>query len=131
MSLRAQKRLIAWMFVAGLGTSCQNSSQISSADGEKGGSSGNNSSTGLGNLGNEKPDAGSHIDPPDGLKPFGDTGALPDTAIKEEKCAGDSQMAKQVPIDLLLLVDRSGSMNNRVSPGGKTKWELAQNALGA
>jgi Mg-chelatase subunit ChlD len=124
----AQRWSLALVVVA-LGPGCRTSSQISSAEGDTGNR--NNSSTGLGNLGggNDKPDA-SHVDPPNDLKPFADAGTA-DTAIKEEKCAGESQMAKQVPIDLLLLVDRSGSMNNKVSPMGKTKWELAQDALTA
>jgi hypothetical protein len=129
MSSSKYKRLLSAVVVLGAAAGCQTSNNISTASGEKGPPT--NSSTGLGNLGgaNDKPDGG-HVDPPNDIKPFGDAGAL-EAAVKEEKCAGESQMAKQVPIDLLLLVDRSGSMNTRVSPGGKTKWELAQDALTA
>jgi hypothetical protein len=129
MSSYPPKRLLVPIVILALGAACHNSSEISSTGGESGNR--NNSSTGLGNLGggNDKPDGG-HVDPPNDLKPFADAGSA-DSAVKEEKCAAESQMAKQVPIDLLLLVDRSGSMNSKVSAAGKTKWELAQDALTA
>ena len=123
------RRLLASLCFFALAAGCQNSSQISSASGEPNRPN-NNSSTGLGDP-KAKPDAGVHMDPPNDIKPFGDAGAFEAGAGQNEKCAGESQAAKQVPIDLLLLVDRSGSMNYRVSPGGKTKWELAQAALNA
>ncbi|HXU83752.1 MAG TPA: hypothetical protein VN914_20300 [Polyangia bacterium] len=115
------------MVLLALGAGCQTSNQISSATGEP--NRPNNSSGGLGNL-NNQPDSGSTpIKPPDDLKPFADAGSFDTGMVKEEKCAGESQAAKQVPIDLLLLVDRSGSMDYKVSPGGKSKWALAQAAL--
>jgi hypothetical protein len=48
---------------------------------------------------------------------------------KDKKCAEDVAEAKQVPVDLLLLVDSSGSMDTEVVDGGDTKWVLVRNAL--
>ena len=45
-----------------------------------------------------------------------------------EKCAAESHAAERVPVDLLLLIDRSGSMNATAAPG-RTKWALARQAL--
>ena len=42
-------------------------------------------------------------------------------------CASETHEAKPVPVDLMLLVDTSGSMYELA--GGQTKWLLAQNAL--
>ena len=97
-----------------LATSCQNNSDISSAGGTPGRPT--NSSGGLVPVGGNDPDAASHApDPPSGIKPWPD-GGPPDVApVKDEKCAAQSQAAKQVPVDLLLLVDRSGSMTYKVS----------------
>jgi hypothetical protein len=60
--------------------------------------------------------------------------ALPDaapvspTTPEEQNCASENRRAERVPMDLLLLIDVSSSMNN---PGfmGKTKWQLALSAL--
>jgi hypothetical protein len=43
-------------------------------------------------------------------------------------CASDTQTAQLVPVDLLLLVDTSGSMNE--STGVQSKWQLARATLG-
>jgi hypothetical protein len=121
------RSLLALIVFTGLGAACQPPTDISNAEGDKG--PGKNSSTGLGDL---KPDAGAvQMDPPTNIKPWPDASAYPPDSsgpVKEEKCAAQSAAAKQVPIDLLLLIDRSGSMNSAV-PGGRSKWELAQNAL--
>jgi hypothetical protein len=42
-------------------------------------------------------------------------------------CASETQKAEQAPVDLLLLVDTSGSMNE--SAGALSKWQLARGAL--
>jgi hypothetical protein len=109
---------------------CRPSSEISAAPGSP--NRPTTSSGGLGNLGggNSTPDAGTGATDPN-IKPWPEAGAPgPDAAgeTKIEMCAGESQAAKQVPVDLLLLVDRSGSMTARV-PAGKSKWEMAQEAL--
>src|SRR5438552_3587541 len=126
-----RKRALALAALALLGAACHPNSEISSAPEDR--RRPTTPSGGLGNLGgaNATPDAGSTLPDP-GVKPWSDAGQPgTDTAatMKEDKCAGESQAAKQVPVDLLLLVDRSGSMTYRVSPGGKSKWEMAQDAL--
>jgi hypothetical protein len=45
----------------------------------------------------------------------------------DQKCAEDVHQAEQVPLDLLLLVDTSGSMGK--STGMSTKWALVHDAL--
>jgi hypothetical protein len=47
-----------------------------------------------------------------------------------ERCAAESFTAQRVPLDLMLLVDRSGSMGVRTGTA-RTKWELASGALSA
>jgi hypothetical protein len=45
-------------------------------------------------------------------------------------CAADSQQAKQLPLDLYLMLDTSGSMIDTVS-GNTTKWAAVKAALGS
>jgi hypothetical protein len=63
------------------------------------------------------PDAGAAAAPP------------PTTVPPDRQCAEEAHQAQTVPLDLLLLVDASGSMTE--SAGQRTKWETAQAALGA
>jgi hypothetical protein len=124
---RRRLAVLASLMMAGL--SCRPNDQISNANGQA--PKGPPPSGGLGNLGggNDKPDAGLV---PVGVTPFPDASPLDlGGEVMEEKCAAESQTAKQVPVDLLLLVDRSGSMVDLVSPNGKSKWELATEALTA
>lgn len=93
------------------------------------------SSAGLDPLPTDAGSDGNFVPPPPmGITRFPDAGRQ-DTGPapkKDEKCAAESAMAKQVAVDLLLLVDRSGSMGvtgGRVGATGKTKWEIAQSAL--
>jgi Mg-chelatase subunit ChlD len=44
-------------------------------------------------------------------------------------CAAEAHKAEAVPLDLMLLVDASGSMDSPVGPGLASKWVLAQGAL--
>ena len=53
------------------------------------------------------------------------TPAPPDAAPIQ--CAAEAHAAEIVPLDLMLLVDRSGSMDGRA--GNRSKWETAQAAL--
>jgi hypothetical protein len=60
---------------------------------------------------------------------LGDAGAVPDAApAADEQCAAESHQASQVPVDLYLLLDVSGSMTALV--GGHSKWSLVRQALG-
>lgn len=43
------------------------------------------------------------------------------------ECAAESQTGKRVPLDIYVLFDRSGSMNENVTGG--TKWDLIKGAL--
>jgi hypothetical protein len=47
----------------------------------------------------------------------------------ENECAHDVQTAKLTPIDMLLLLDASGSMAEKA--GARNRWELAREALAA
>ncbi|HEY0706379.1 MAG TPA: VWA domain-containing protein [Polyangia bacterium] len=60
--------------------------------------------------------------------------SLPDAAPASSDTAGpacleEAYKAEAVPVDLMLLVDASGSMSSRAGAGTATKWALAQNAL--
>jgi hypothetical protein len=46
-------------------------------------------------------------------------------------CAQEVHRAEHVPVDLLLLMDSSGSMGDEVGDNLPSKWELAQKALSA
>jgi hypothetical protein len=60
----------------------------------------------------------------------GSSGVKPDAAGGEAaSCATETHQAKQTPLDVLLLVDTSGSM--REGAGAETKWTLTRNALTA
>ncbi|HEY0709919.1 MAG TPA: hypothetical protein VGG33_24105 [Polyangia bacterium] len=58
-----------------------------------------------------------------------DAAPAPDVASMAMACATEAHKAEAVPLDLMLLVDASGSMDTRVGVGMATKWVLAQNAL--
>jgi hypothetical protein len=51
-----------------------------------------------------------------------------DAAPAEPTCAGESHRAQPVPLDVLLLLDRSGSMS-RVIPGAGRKWDMVRQAI--
>jgi hypothetical protein len=44
------------------------------------------------------------------------------------QCAGVSATAKRVPLDMYVMLDRSGSMNDAVN-GGMTRWQIVTGAL--
>jgi hypothetical protein len=56
-------------------------------------------------------------------------GGAPDVRVME--CAGERHKADIVPVDLLLLMDTSASMDSGVSVAGGTRWENAQLAISA
>jgi hypothetical protein len=123
------------VLAAALLAGCHSSSDISSADPTRSPPTSMTMPMPSGGLGDlvAKPDGGAAapVDPnlvkpwPDG----GGGGGLDAATMKDDRCAGESQAAKRVPVDLLLLVDRSFSMATRTSAGGKSKWEMAQEAL--
>jgi hypothetical protein len=58
---------------------------------------------------------------------------LPDAAAGADTaspaCAEEAYKAEAVPVDLMLLVDASGSMASAVSGANMSKWTVAQGAL--
>lgn len=54
-------------------------------------------------------------------------GGTDDAGITDE-CAKDTQQAKQLPLDIYLMVDTSGSMTGTVM-GGQTKWDAVKSAI--
>ncbi len=54
-------------------------------------------------------------------------GEVPASQPPMEACAADKQTAKLSPVDLVLLVDASGSMAEKA--GMRSRWELARDAL--
>jgi hypothetical protein len=129
---RAQSRRLALtMMAGGLGlaalVACSQSAVVSGeqAPGGKGApSAGGNGAQAAGGMSGSSPDLGT----PEPVI------ALPDAAIGHADtpapaCAEEGHKAEAVPVDLLLLVDASGSMRAAVGPGAPSKWVLAQEAL--
>jgi hypothetical protein len=58
-----------------------------------------------------------------------DGGGEPDVAPTNQSCAEEAHRAEIVPVDLMLLLDASGSMTE--SAGMGNKWQAAQGALSA
>ena len=55
----------------------------------------------------------------------GSTGTVPDALAA---CATDTQQAKQLPLDLYIMLDTSGSMADTVT-GAQTKWDAVKDAM--
>ena len=95
-----------------------------------GGSSGRGSAAGGQGGGSSRPgSAGPPMSWPDGgMNPVPPPNQPPSVPGSENPaCAANTVKAEQVPVDLLLLLDTSGSMN---SPAGNlSKWQAAQQAL--
>jgi hypothetical protein len=121
---------IAWVLVC-LAFACSDS-KISGVNGGNGGSGGPGG--GSGGASGYGADASSNIGfnrdalgaPTEG----GGVNPLPGTPGSETtNCAAETHKAEQLPLDLLLLVDTSGSMNE--AAGTQSKWQLARGALGS
>jgi hypothetical protein len=61
------------------------------------------------------------------VDPFGDAIVPPDALTA---CAADTQQAKQLPLDLYIMQDTSGSMANLVAPS-QSKWDAIKAAITA
>lgn len=46
-----------------------------------------------------------------------------------ESCAGETVTAEPIPLDMYIMLDRSGSMTEATGVGGVTKWEAVSSAL--
>ncbi|MBK6691118.1 MAG: VWA domain-containing protein [Myxococcales bacterium] len=67
---------------------------------------------------------------PDPFGPGGDGGTVIGGGELPNQCAADMQEAQQLPLDLYMMVDSSGSMADKTA-GGTTKWADVQTALKA
>jgi hypothetical protein len=94
-----------------------------------GGGGGSNGAGQGGSTGDGGASGGSR--PPDFVIPDGGYEAGPVSGPKpdEQSCASDVQKAKLQPVDLLLLMDASGSMTEKA--GTRDRWEMARDALAA
>jgi hypothetical protein len=123
MELGARSWSIAVLVLAALG-GCDKPtvSSVKGGGGQSGGGAGGGSSD----------DGGAPAPGPDFVFPVGSDGGLADraavsTPLPGQACAQDVKSANLVPIDLLLLLDASGSMADKA--GAKSRWELARDAL--
>jgi hypothetical protein len=86
------------------------------------GTGGNNSGAGGAGSGNGGPGAG-------GDDTFFDAGPMSDGSISDASaCAAESKKAEQLPLDMYIMLDQSGSMTDPVSGGG-TKWDAVTSAF--
>ena len=111
------------LLALGVGASACDTPKIERPEGS-GPASGRAGSSGSGNGGGSGvslPDAGPGA-PGGGSAPGG--GPNP-----SDKCAEQAHQAELVPLDLMLLVDTSGSMNDPA--GNRSKWAMAHDALAA
>jgi hypothetical protein len=69
----------------------------------------------------------SAIGPSGDAQNFGTTDAKPNVD-PDAACATDTQHATQVPLDLYIMLDTSGSMGE-TTPAGPTKWESVKGAI--
>jgi hypothetical protein len=76
-------------------------------------------------------DAGAHADSFRFSVPDAPAGDHEPDPITDDRCAYQAFTAERLPLDLLVLVDASGSMADRVAATMRTKWELAGDALSA
>jgi hypothetical protein len=60
-----------------------------------------------------------------------EAGAAERSGAGGESCAYQAFAAERLPLDLVVLVDASGSMADLVEGGGRSKWQMAQEALAA
>jgi hypothetical protein len=109
--------------------------QITTAGGGKGSGSGGKSGSGSGKGGSPGEGEGQGVGGGNGSGflglgdagfPDARTGVMP--PAENQKCAEEIQNAKILPLDLLLLMDSSRSMQFQ-APGGRTKWDMAREAL--
>jgi hypothetical protein len=61
----------------------------------------------------------------------GDSGGSCETLVGLDNCGGTRVEAMRVPVSLLLVIDKSGSMTDEPTGFGTSKWEAMKEALGA
>jgi hypothetical protein len=100
----------------------------SSKGGSGGGAAGTNTAGTTGNTGGAEAEAGTGGSGTAGTFEFG--GSSDGGEGGSESCGGDSVEATPAPLDLFIMLDQSGSMNE-IAEGTTTKWKAVGLALGA
>ncbi|MEO6418789.1 MAG: hypothetical protein ABIP39_05250, partial [Polyangiaceae bacterium] len=110
------KRALAFSCFAAIVVACGSSGDSHFGDG-------NGDDGGIG-------DDGSTIDPngDDGGMMFNNTDGEAQTDTGLNACATDSQRAKQLPLDLFIMQDTTGSMNSLVA-AGQSKFQAVRSSL--
>jgi hypothetical protein len=115
---------LAWVVAVGslalvVGQACGSSSDNGFGDGTSGGTSGTSGTSGDGTSGGASGNLGTSGGTSGGAS--GELGA----------CGATTQTAKQLPVDLLVMLDASGSMMEKTGAGGSgpTKWAAVKTAL--
>jgi Mg-chelatase subunit ChlD len=124
-----RKSLFFIALLATVSVACASPQIEKAGTGGKRGGTGGNSGSG----GDEGGSSGSHgSDGPDFNVNFGDAGvtevgAVSDPGGDNRSCAGELHEGKLVPLDLLLLLDISGSMEEQA--GTQSKWRAVRDAF--
>jgi Mg-chelatase subunit ChlD len=120
------------VFLLVASVACQPAKISNSSSGKSGGESSPTGSRGSDSVVDpaRPPAAGPGIDLPDaGAGGAMGSGGVGTSSATGQRCAADVFSAEVAPLDLLLLVDSSGSMREKA--GAQTKWEMARGALAA
>jgi hypothetical protein len=56
-------------------------------------------------------------------------GTVSNTSLEDAACASQSRKADQIPLDIYLMLDSSGSMTDFIADGKTTKWQAVQKAI--
>ncbi|MEO5727514.1 MAG: hypothetical protein ABI134_15015, partial [Byssovorax sp.] len=120
LSLASTLRLVGGLALITAATSAA-CSAVNTTNTFTSGSGGNNS--GAGGSGNGNGSAGSGGE--DGF----DAGATSDGSVTDANaCAAESTKAEQLPLDMYIMLDQSGSMSDPVA-GGATRWAAVTSAF--
>jgi hypothetical protein len=121
-SLASMVRLVGGLALIAAASSAACSATSNPSNGFTTGAGGNTSGPGAGGSSNSNgPGAG-------GDDVF-DAGLPPDGSIEDSgSCAAESKKAEQLPLDMYIMLDQSGSMTDSVSGGG-TKWDAVTGAF--
>jgi hypothetical protein len=116
------------LFAASLGGACSSATGNNTVAG--GGSGGSAAGTGSGGSGAGKGSGGSGFGGGSGNSTGFDAGQGTggDGTGTDGGCAGTATKAQQMPLDIFIMLDQSGSMDETVS-GGSTKWDAVTGAL--
>lgn len=80
-----------------------------------------------GDGGGDDATAGGSFDPNDN----GEGGATNGSTTLGPSCAAETKLAERLPIDLVFMMDTSGSMGEGTGVAGKTKWDAVREAMTA